>query len=87
MIELVAVIALTGSALGALPGDWARRRATTAQTPAQLANAASVVALIVCLSAAGLVHGLAGVAALVVGAIAGQYGADRYATRRWGSPA
>jgi hypothetical protein len=87
MIELLAVITLAGSALAALPGDWARRRATATETPAQLANAAVVVALIVGLSAAGLVHGLAGVVALVVGLAAGQYAADRYANRRWGSPA
>ena len=87
MIELVVAIALAGSALAALPGDWARRRNTATQMPAQLANAAGVIALIVGLGAAGLVHGVAGIAALIVGVVAGQYGADRYATRRWGSPA
>jgi hypothetical protein len=87
VIILVALLALSGSAVSALPGDWARRRATSTETPAQLLNAAAIVALIAGLAAAGVVHGVAGVAALVVCLVAGQYGADRLATHRWGTPA
>ena len=87
MIILVALLAFAGSALAALPGDWARRRATATETLAQLLNAGAVVALIVALATAGVVHGAAGVAALVVGLVGGQYTADRFAGHRWGAPA
>jgi len=87
VIVIVAVISLAGSALAAFPGDWARRRADAAETPAQLVNAAAVVAIIAGLAAAGVVHGASGAAALVIGLVAGQYLADRFASRLWGSPA
>ena len=87
MIIFVAVVALGGSALAAFPGDWARRRAGAAETPAQLVNAAAIVAIVTGLAAAGLVHGAARAATLIVGLIAGQYLADRFASHLWGSPA
>jgi hypothetical protein len=85
MIVLVAALALAGSALAALPGDWARRRAVPAQTLAQLANAGAVVAIIAALAASGVVHGASGAVALVMGLVAGQYLADRFASHLWGS--
>lgn len=68
-----------------LPGDWARRRAAGAVVVlGQVVAVAGIVAALVIAGAAGWLHGVGAVVALVVGIVIGEAAADQVATRVWG---
>lgn len=86
MLIVTALIALALSAAAALPGDWARRRAsTTTEQLAQLGNATGVIATVALLIALDGARGFAGITILAVALIAGQILADTTASRLWGT--
>ncbi len=85
MFAVAFAVAVIISAVAGLPADWARRRSSHATANAlTIANAAGILGAIGAVAALGIVHGFAGIAALVLGLAAGQVIADGLATRTWG---
>jgi asparagine N-glycosylation enzyme membrane subunit Stt3 len=85
MFAVAFLVALVISAVSGLPGDLARRRGSReAANALNLANAAGLLVAIGVVAALGIAHGFAGVAALVLGLVAGQQLADVVASRRSG---
>ena len=78
-------IALSLSALAALPGDWARRNSTpkTANT-LNLANGTAMLTITALTAALGIAHGLGGMLGILSGIGTGQQLADGLANRKWG---
>lgn len=78
-------IALTLSAVAALPGDWARRHSSREVANAlNLANGIALVAIIALAAGLGLAHGLGQMLGLLSGIGTGQQLADAAANRTWG---
>lgn len=71
-----------------LPGDWARRRGSSALAALMVVvTVAGIVGAIGIVSAAGWLHGFWPVAVVVVGIVLGEVLADQLATRLWGRAA
>jgi succinate dehydrogenase/fumarate reductase cytochrome b subunit len=78
-------IALSLSALAALPGDWARRNSSReAANILNLANGIVMLAVIAAVTTLGLAHGIGGVLGILSGIGTGQQLADGLANRKWG---
>jgi hypothetical protein len=79
----IGAVCLAVSFAAGLPADYARRRATRYASVAQIANVLVIVGTIAGLATTGDLHGWR-IVAVVVGVFLGQFGADRFATQRWG---
>lgn len=79
----IGAVCLAVSFGAGLPADYARRRATGYASIAQVANVLAIVGTIVGLATTGDLHGWR-IVAVIVSVFLGQFGADRFATQRWG---
>lgn len=78
-------IALSLSALAALPGDWARRNSSReVANLLNLLNGLAMVAIIALAAVLGVAHGLGGILGILSGIGTGQQLADGLANRKWG---
>jgi succinate dehydrogenase/fumarate reductase cytochrome b subunit len=88
MFTVALFIALSLSALAALPGDWARRNSTPKTANVlNLANGLAMLVIIALAATLGVAHGVGGILGILSGIGTGQQLADGLANRKWGTPA